>query len=169
MWQDHVKAGCFPDCDMLPIGMVGAGFNSERHSNFTMDEAKTMMTLWCMFRSPLMIGAELTKLSDEDLSLLTNKTLLTYMEDGYRAHQVARNDDHAIWVTENAATGKKAVAVFNLSDKAFDFADYKSDVFAAVSSDSFNGIDIWTKEEYKITADYSKAINPHSVLAIEIK
>ena len=168
MWQDHVKVGCFPDCDMLPIGMVGAGFNSERHSNFTMDEAKTMMTLWCMFRSPLMIGAELTKLSDEDLSLLTNKTLLTYMEDGYKAHQVARDDDHAIWVTENAATGKKAVAVFNISDKAFDFADYKSDVFAAVSTDSFNGIDIWTKEEYKLTADYSKAINTHAVLAIEI-
>ena len=35
----------------------------------------TMMTLWCMFRSPLMIGAELTKMDDFTLSLLTNKEL----------------------------------------------------------------------------------------------
>ena len=27
-WQDHVKEGCFPDCDMLPLGKVGKGFET---------------------------------------------------------------------------------------------------------------------------------------------
>ena len=40
------------------------GFGQERQTNFTRDEQKTMMTLWCMFGSPLMIGGELTKLDD---------------------------------------------------------------------------------------------------------
>ena len=63
LWQDHVKEGCFPDCDMLPLGKVGKGFETgERDCLFTREEQKTMMTLWCMFRSPLMIGAELTKM-----------------------------------------------------------------------------------------------------------
>lgn len=76
LWQDHVKEGCFPDCDMLPLGKVGKGFETgERDCLFTREEQKTMMTLWCMFRSPLMIGAELTKMDDFTLSLLTNKEL----------------------------------------------------------------------------------------------
>ena len=63
-------------CDMLPLGKVGKGFETgERDCLFTREEQKTMMTLWCMFRSPLMIGAELTKMDDFTLSLLTNKEL----------------------------------------------------------------------------------------------
>ena len=36
---------------------------------------KTVMTLWTFFRSPLMVGAELTKLDDWTLSMLQNKGL----------------------------------------------------------------------------------------------
>lgn len=45
LWQDHVKKGCFPDCDMLPLGYVGKGFGEERLASFTKAEEKTMMTL----------------------------------------------------------------------------------------------------------------------------
>ena len=75
LWQNHVKEGCFPDCDMLPLGFLGKGFGEERQTNFTKDEQVTMMTLWCIFRSPLMLGAEMTKLDDWTLSMLQNKGL----------------------------------------------------------------------------------------------
>lgn len=116
MWQDHVRRGCFPDCDMLPLGKVGAGFGESRDTNFTYDEEKTMMTLWCMFRSPLMIGAELTMLDDKTLKLLTNKKLLGLMKEGCKGRQLVRDDKHAIWINENANTGSTAVAVFNFED-----------------------------------------------------
>ena len=39
LWQDHVKEGCFPDCDMLPLGKVGKGFETgERDCLFTREE-----------------------------------------------------------------------------------------------------------------------------------
>lgn len=91
LWQDHVKEGCFPDCDMLPLGKVGKGFETgERDCLFTREEQKTMMTLWCMFRSPLMIGAELTKMDDFTLSLLTNKELLVLLSEDFRGEQLRR-------------------------------------------------------------------------------
>ena len=52
----------------------------------------TMMTLWCMFRSPLMIGAELTKMDDFTLSLLTNKELLVLLSEDFRGEQLRRSD-----------------------------------------------------------------------------
>ncbi|MCR5148945.1 MAG: glycoside hydrolase family 27 protein [Eubacterium sp.] len=59
LWEKHVSRGCYPDCDMLPLGVMGKGFGHEWKCNLTYDEQKTMLTLWCIFGSPLMIGSEL--------------------------------------------------------------------------------------------------------------
>ena len=45
-------------------------------SNFTPDEQYTMLTLWAMFRSPLMIGCNLPEIDDFTLNLITNKEVL---------------------------------------------------------------------------------------------
>ena len=117
LWQDHVKEGCFPDCDMLPLGKVGKGFETgERDCLFTREEQKTMMTLWCMFRSPLMIGAELTKVDDFTLSLLTNKELLVLLSEDFRGEQLRRSDGEADWKNTSTKTGMITAALFNLSD-----------------------------------------------------
>ena len=106
LWQDHVKEGCFPDCDMLPLGKVGKGFEAgERDCPFTREEQKTMMTLWCMFRSPLMIGAELTKMDDFTLSLLTNKEL-SGREPDKDSYEFTE-----LWSGEVLHSGKEALTV----------------------------------------------------------
>lgn len=117
LWQDHVRAGCFPDCDMLPLGKLGKGFGSERETGFTKEEQKTMMTLWCMFRSPLMIGAELTMLDDWTLSLLTNREVLEMMQETCKGMQITRTDDYAVWKNIDEDSGRLCVALFNLSDE----------------------------------------------------
>ena len=119
-WQDHVKQGCFPDCDMLPLGKLGKGFNSageERECRFTRDEQMTMMSLWCMFRSPLMLGAELTRLDDWTLSLITNKELLKLLDENCRGAQLFRNDEMAAWKNVNQKTGETHIVLFNLDDE----------------------------------------------------
>ena len=106
LWQDHVKEGCFPDCDMLPLGKVGKGFETgERDCLFTREEQKTMMTLWCMFRSPLMIVAELTKMDDFTLSLLTNKEL-SGREPDKDSYEFTE-----LWSGEVLHSGKEALTV----------------------------------------------------------
>lgn len=117
LWQDHVRKGCYPDCDMLPLGKVGKGFGQERDVLFTKEEQKTMMTLWCMFRSPLMIGAELTLLDDWTRSLLTNPDILALQDEGRRGTQVLRSDVEAVWKNEDLRTGEVCAALFNLSDE----------------------------------------------------
>ena len=118
MWQDHVGEGCFPDCDMLPLGKLGGGFgHGEWDCRFNREEQKTMMSLWCMFRSPLMVGAELTKMDDWTLSLLTNKELLGLLNEDCQGVQLIRNDKLAVWKNKNSKTGDLHVALFNLSDE----------------------------------------------------
>ncbi|MCM1386758.1 MAG: glycoside hydrolase family 27 protein [Bacillus sp. (in: Bacteria)] len=116
LWQDHVREGCFPDCDMLPLGRLGKGFGQERETGFTKEEQKTMMTLWCMFRSPLMIGAELTLMDEWTLSLLTNRDVLAMMDKSCKGTQLVRTDKQAVWKNKDSASGRLCVALFNLDD-----------------------------------------------------
>jgi len=117
-WQDHVQEGCWPDCDMLPLGRVGRHFGQERDCGFTREEQKTMMTLWCIFRSPLMLGAELTKLDDWTLSLLQNRELLLLNQRPFQPRQVFRDREQCAWAAADPGMGEWYVAIFNLTEEA---------------------------------------------------
>lgn len=150
MWQDHVRAGCFPDCDMLPLGKLGKGFgNGERETSFTREEQKTMMTLWCMFRSPLMIGAELTLLDDWTLSLLTNAELLALMEESCRGTQLIRTETYAVWKNKDEASGRICVALFNLDDVDREISVRLSELgeSALEKAEEAALYELWEKEE----------------------
>ena len=117
MWQRQVSEGCWPDCDMLPVGMLGKGFACERKTRFTEDEQKTMMTLWCIFKSPLMIGAELTLLDDWTKSLLTNEEVLSVLKGGRKAEQIRRTESDCVWKSSGSDSDSVYVALFNFRDE----------------------------------------------------
>ena len=135
LWQDHVKPGCYPDCDMLPLGWLSKGFGNERYTNFTMDEARTMMSLWCIFGSPLMMGCELTKLDDDTLSLLTNREVLALLDPCRRRRQVLRDSRRAVWISEGE--NDRCIAVFNLTD-----SEYAAEI--PWPDDASSGLDLWS-------------------------
>ena len=116
-WQDHVGPGSWPDCDMLPLGKVGKHFGCERDTLLSKDEQMTMMTLWCMFGSPLMLGAEMTKLDEWTLSLLCNEELLRLESGRFRAKQVLRDDKICVWAALDVSGGEYYVALINLSEE----------------------------------------------------
>jgi len=112
-WQDHVSQGCYPDCDMLPLGKVGKHFGQERNTLFTKEEQKTMMALWCIFGSPLMLGAEMTLLDDWTLSLLQNEKLLRLENGNFLSRQVLRDREKCVWAAVDPTSGERYVALFN--------------------------------------------------------
>jgi len=117
LWQNHVSTGCYPDCDMLPLGLLGKGFGSEWQCNLTKDEQITMMSLWCIFRSPLMLGCELTKLDDWTRTLITNKHVLRLISNKAQARQLAKTDEYAVWYTKDDSSDSFYTALFNLKEE----------------------------------------------------
>lgn len=117
IWSTHVRRGCWPDCDMLPLGRLAlCSKEGGRPTNFTKDEQKTLMTLWCIFRSPLMMGGELRLCDNWTLSLLTNPEVL-HLETGcFGAEQLERTEKEAVWVSTDRSGGKN-LALFNLSER----------------------------------------------------
>jgi hypothetical protein len=101
---------------MLPVGAIRQCENVNNRTRFTQDEQITMMTLWCMMRSPLMIGGELTKNDDFTLRLLTNAAALEMLTATHCAHPLYTTADSAVWLAPRTDGEGLYLALFNLTD-----------------------------------------------------
>lgn len=150
VWSPYVNEGCWPDCDMLPLGHIGINTlghdKYSRSTNFTKDEQITMMTLWCIFRSPMMVGAELRDNDEWTLSVMTNAEVLRLLKHSFGAKQVIRTEDTVIW-TSNDEDGSKYVAFFNTS-----FCSTQPEVtFMNLGLDgTYKARDLWAHKEIGI-------------------
>lgn len=164
LWQNHVAKGSYPDCDMLPLGKVGKGFGSERDTRFTKEEQITMMTLWCVFGSPLMVGAELTKLDEWTLGLLTKKDVLKLVSNDYVGKQFEKQEDFAVWSCFNEKTEEKYLAFFNFREEELlvkcDVCEVEQ--FAGQVLHSRKAKELWTGEEVSLQENIlADMIPPH--------
>jgi hypothetical protein len=118
-WAEHTGDGHFPDADMLPLGHIG--IRAERGDNrmcaLSHDEQLTLMTLFSIFRSPLMFGGDLPGNDSFTLSLLSNKDVLYINQHSRNGRQLFRMDDLIAWTADDPATGDKFLAVFNAQDQ----------------------------------------------------
>ena len=108
-WNPHMGQGGWPDADMLPLGRLALG---QRDTKFTPDEQCTLMTLWSIARSPLIMGGDLRHLDPPTLALLTNREVIAVNQASRdnRPHFIA--DDTRIW-SARAPDGDRYVALFN--------------------------------------------------------
>ena len=163
-WAPHVKTGCWPDCDMLPLGKISKNCSClgdrDRYTNFTYDEQKTMLSLWAIFRSPLILGGELRENRPEDLEVITNKDIISINQYSTENQQLRRNRDEAVWTCLDK-DGKRVVALFNLSGEEknisinLDFLGYSYD---------YTATELWTKDTIKVSdGTLSQTVAPHGV------
>lgn len=117
-WAPYAGYGHWPNLDMIPIGKLSlqGPVGPERYSHFTEAEKRTLITLWCITRSPLILGGNLPDNSSGDLALETNKEVLEVDQRGTGSRQLYYKDGAVVWVSR--IRGKKVwnVAFFNLED-----------------------------------------------------
>jgi alpha-galactosidase len=129
-WSSWTGPGNWPDADMIPVGRIsldGRPHGPERMTMLTWNEQGTLMSLWCMARSPLMIGADLVTLPDSTLELLSNDEVLYVNQRSIQNRQVLRLDwrkvrhgdrkYYAVWTAEDPENGDRFVGLFNLLDE----------------------------------------------------
>jgi len=113
-WNPHMRPGGWPDADMLPLGRLALG---ERNTRFTPAEQRTVMTLWSIARSPLIMGGDLRHLDAPTLALLTNREVLDVNQasSGNMPHFV--EDGMRVWTARPAIGGGRYLALFNTTAK----------------------------------------------------
>lgn len=127
-WTPYRAEGAWPDADMLPFGII----DFDRKSGFTQDEQHVCMTLWCIARSPLIFGGDVTRLDTFTRDLLTNPEVLAVNQASTNNRQVSRENDLIIWAADVPDSQDRYVALFNAQDNSdpFDLSEptYRSPI-----------------------------------------
>ncbi|WP_353062421.1 glycoside hydrolase family 27 protein [Tunturibacter psychrotolerans] len=122
LWENDSSPGGWPDADMLPLGHISirGERGNDRSSLLSHDEQITLMTLWSIFRSPLMFGGDLPTSDDFTFGLLTNADVIAVNQTSTHGHEVYRKDGVISWTAEGSMSGSESparyVAVFNIAD-----------------------------------------------------
>jgi hypothetical protein len=123
-WNPFVRPGAWPDADMLPFGalMPFPGMGEPRMTRLSPEEERTQFTLWSIARSPLILGANLTKLNAFTRRLITNGDVIAINQAAWESHPVANlppGFEHLrIWEASAGARARPThyVAFFNLDE-----------------------------------------------------
>ena len=167
-WAQHVGAGHWPDCDMLPLGHIGIrsvdGGGTDRYTRFTKDEQKTMMTLWCLFRSPLMFGGELRDNDPWIFCLLTHNVLLEMHTNITKSYELSRQNDKIIWI--GLAGEITYVGLFNATEQETEIELALDEIGLA---DKEYVLDVWSEQPLITHPKLNFQIPKHGVKLLKIK
>lgn len=167
-WSGHQRTGRWPDADMLPLGRLSkrGPKGPERDSWFTAAEQRTLMTLWTIFRSPLMMGGALVDLDEATTALLTNDAVLGVLRHGREARQVRREGDEVVWTAGDARDGGvRYVAAFNLGDAPRDV----SLTLGELGLPTGGAVDLWTGGAVAIgDGVITTTIEPHGCVYLKL-
>ena len=121
-WTPFRGPGHWPDADMIPLGKISQRCRDggrARNTNFTKDEQVTLMSLWAIARSPLMLGMNLPENDAWTLSLLDNDEVLAVNQHSSGNRQLFRKNHRIAWVADSPSGGKY-LALFNTGDETID-------------------------------------------------
>ncbi|MCU0322011.1 MAG: glycoside hydrolase family 27 protein [Chitinophagaceae bacterium] len=100
-WAPHSQPGNWPDADMLQIGSIAkrGPVGKPRRSAFSAIEARTHLTLWSIFRSPLMMGGNLPENSALETS--EKRFRIKNKNDDYSCGLVSINTKSRTFIDDN--------------------------------------------------------------------
>jgi len=163
-WYPYIAPGTWPDCDMIPLGRISirGERGEDRLSRLTPDEQYTLMTLFTIFKSPLMFGGDLPSNDEFTLSLLTNEEVLRMHRESTEVRQLFQEDGKVAITSKNPNTGEVYLALFNISDSeepvnvSVDLAELGLNAECTV-------MDLWSNEDLGTASDtFSQPLAAHA-------
>lgn len=120
-WAPYISKGSWPDADMLPLGhlSIRGERGADRYTRFTKEEQYTLMTLWSIFKSPLMFGGHTPDNDAFTNSLLTNEEVLEMHSNSINNKQLYKRGNIICWTADDPQNGDKYVALFNNKGDGF--------------------------------------------------
>ena len=131
------------DPDMLEVGNGGLSF----------EENKSHFSLWCLAKSPLLLGMDLYTISEETYNIVTNTKLIRVNQDPHASQATCFSGCHVLADWSILATritgGATVVVVINWCDEILTDLTIAGSAVGIVPSkdEKVQVIDLWTDEE----------------------
>lgn len=163
-WTPYRNYGNWPDADMLPFGKLRKNGGNEwvasllndspkniidEYSRLKPDEMYTVMTLWTIAKSPLMLGGYLPENDELTNKLITNKKVIKVNQHSRENKEVYNRDKTIVWkALDPKEPGTSYLAIFNLNDEKLDVKINFEEL--GYDNSLFRTYDIWEKKNLGI-------------------
>lgn len=164
-WVPEIgKNNTWPDADMLPFGRLRVTDKEHKGtpSKFTQDEQRTVMTLWSMFRSPLIFGGDLPSNDDFTLSLITNPEVIAVNQQSSGNHESYRKGNFIAWTADVPNSGDRYVAVFNVGEQEDTLSAGWQEL--GVAGETMKIRDLWARKDMGESGKATVSLRPHAAV-----
>jgi alpha-galactosidase len=165
-WAPYEKIGHWPDADMLPLGYLYPP-SKPRQTTFTPDEQRTMITLWSIARSPLILGANLTKVDPLMEQLLTNREVIAVSQHSANNQALIHTSQSWVWTARATSAQGEYVALFNVSDSPFNLHYTWQEL--GLSSGKHAVRDLWLHKDIGRISVVQVMLRPHASIIYRVK
>jgi hypothetical protein len=161
LWQ-YASYGHYNDMDMLQIGR-----------GMTKEEDRTQFSMWCLMHSPLVLGNDLTTLSEQTKAIITNKELIAINQSKYvyQARKIIDEGELEVWGKPLVSTmsGQVVVALLNRSNEP-KVINFKVDAVGIDPTKGYTIKDLWSKEMCESSQEsiLTKLVPAHGVIVLKI-
>lgn len=161
LWM-HSSYGRYNDMDMLQVGR-----------GMTYEEDKAHFSMWCLMQSPLLLGNDLTTMSQETTEIITNKEIiaLNQTEFVYQARRMVDYGDLEVWAKPLTSTisGEVAVGLLNRTNEATTIT-FNLESVGLDAEASYTIRDLWSKKDYPSSAknEVSFEVPAHGIVVLKI-
>jgi len=171
-WAGQARDGRWPDADMLPLGTLAPhpGWGDARSSRLTAEEQRTLLSLHAMARSPLVLGANLTRLDETTRALITNQDVIALDQHSHDNHPVDRlpegYEQVRAWVA-SGRNGERYLALFNLGEKPFALKAAWGEL--GLESGRYAARDLWSGRSSKASGSLSLSLPAHGTALLSVQ
>jgi len=163
----YAGPGGWNDMDMLVIGLGGKGAVPGGGASFF--EYRTMVSMWSVLCSPLMIGCDIRSMSPEIAGLLMNREVLAVNQDelGKQAVRIKKTGDLEIW-RKPLADGSIVLALLNRGSSGREIEFTAGEIGLL---DNHHGVirDLWKQEDVSdFKPAYQYMVMPHATDLLKI-
>ncbi|RAH71317.1 glycoside hydrolase family 27 protein [Aspergillus aculeatinus CBS 121060] len=158
--SQYQSRGHWMDMDMLEIG----------NAEMTLYQQQTHFAFWAALKSPLIIGADLSKLSDDALKVLTNKQIISINQDplGQPVNYVQNASSEGssqVW----AGSVENGYVVLLLNEKSYP-QELKVDfeTLGLQLSISVNVTELWTRRSLGKIGSFSGTLQAYQTLVFRL-
>jgi alpha-galactosidase len=146
----YAKPGAWNDPDMMEVG----------NGTLSFTENRAHFDLWCISAAPLILGNDLSKMSDSIFSILSNREVIAVDQDslGYQGRKVRTDGEVQIW-SKKLKNGAWAVVLVNNSNANANSSVKWSDIGESDLNKTFPVRDLWEHKIVNQSAAGSYTVN----------
>jgi alpha-galactosidase len=162
-WAPYSGPGHWPDADMLPIGYIGPrpGLGRARQTRFTHDEQRTLLTLWSIMRSPLILGGDLPRSDAWTTALLTNPEVLAVDQHSTGNRPLLTTNGLVIWSARPQQGKGHFLAIFNRGESVLEVHLRWNEV-GLVVGEAYKVRDLWERRDLGAATSLKLSLRPHA-------